>query len=134
MNEEGRTTDNEDVRMKNEESNTDRVDTEKPKPVSDIITNEEEKPREDELPDGNDDSSFLPLHSSLDDNSSFEDDLPPYLQILWNAFGRSEPNEEGRLTFTFDEIRYLASDPDFARIYPDAAADMRKIQLQIDTG
>ena len=128
LNEEGRTSDNEDVRMKNEESNTDRVDTEKPKPVSDIITNEEEKPREDELPDGNDDSSFLPLHSS------FEDDLPPCLQILRKAFGRSEPNEEGRLTFTFDEIRYLASDPDFARIYPDAAADMRKIQLQIDTG
>ena len=132
-NEEERTTDNEDVRMKNEESNTDSVGTEKPKPVSDIITNEEEKPGEDELPEGNDDSSFLPLHSSLDDDSS-SDDLPPYLQILRNAFGRSEPNEEGRLTFTFDEIRYLASNPDFARIYPDAAADMRKIQMQIDTG
>ena len=74
------------------------------------------------------DSSFLPLHSSLDD------DLSPCLQILRNAFGRSEPNEEGRLTFTFDEIRYLASDPDFARIYPDAAADMQEIQMQIDTG
>ena len=86
------------------------------------------------------DSSFLPLHSSLDDDSSLDedssldDDLSPCLQILRKAFGRSEPNEEGRLTFTFDEIRYLASDPDFARIYPDAAADMRKIQMQIDTG
>ena len=132
--EEGRTSDNEDVRMKNEESNTDRVDTEKPNPVSDIITNEEEKPREDELPDGNDDSSFLPLPSSLDDDSSSDNDLPPYLQILRQAFGRSEPNEEGRITFSFDEIRCLAADPEFARIYPETAADMRKILQQIDTG
>ena len=119
---------NEEERMKNEESEPDGVETENAKPVSDIITNEKEKTREDELPDGNDDSSFLLLHSSLGD------DLPPCLQILRNAFGRSEPNDEGRLTFTYDEIRYLASDPDFARIYPDAAADMRKIQMQIDTG
>ena len=77
---------------------------------------------------------FLPLPSSLDDDSSSDNDLPPYLQILRHAFGRSEPNDEGRVTFTYDEIRYLAADPEFARFYPETAADMRKIQQQIDTG
>ena len=78
--------------------------------------------------------SSLNDYSSSNGDSSSDNDLPPYLHILRKAFGRSEPNEEGRLTFTFDEIRYLASDPDFARIYPEAAADMRKIQQQIDSG
>ena len=157
LNEEGRTSDNEEVRRKNEE--TDSGDSDQVSGVRDSGTrieeqgsrlneegrslpNEEERIQNEGLPDRNsdnssflhhnsslnDDSSFLPLHSSLNEN------LPPYIQILRNAFGRSEPNEEGRLTFTFDEIRYLASDPDFARIYPDAAADMRCMLQRIDSG
>ena len=60
--------------------------------------------------------------------------IPGYLKILQSAFARSGPSEEGSLTFSFDEIRYLANDPDFARIYPDAASDMRRILLRIDSG
>ncbi|MBQ6482873.1 MAG: hypothetical protein IJI45_17350, partial [Anaerolineaceae bacterium] len=94
-----------------------------------------------------DESSFLPLHSSLDEDSSLEDDssllishsslnddLLPYLVILQQVFARSGPEDEGKLTFTEDEIRLLASDPDFSRIYPEAAADMRRILQQIDSG
>ena len=59
------------------------------------------------------------------------DDAPPnipfYLEILRHAFDRSSPNEEGSITFTEEEIIYLACDPDFAAFYPDQAAQMRKI-------
>ena len=53
--------------------------------------------------------------------------IPFYLKILRNAFDRSSPNEEGAITFTRDEIIYLARDPDFEVFYPDQAAQMRKI-------
>ena len=54
-------------------------------------------------------------------------DLPPYLQILKNVLARSGPTENEELTFTFDEICYLAADRDFNRIYPEQAAQMRMI-------
>ena len=79
-----------------------------------------------------DSSSFLLHNSSLDDNSS-PDEVPPYVQILHRALERGKQDEEGSLTFTFDEIRYLASDENFARRFPVMAADIRKMRKQIDS-
>ncbi len=61
------------------------------------------------------------------DRLTADPNIPFYLEILRHAFDRSSPNEEGAITFTEEEIIYLASDPDFAAIYPDQAAQMRKI-------
>ena len=120
---------NEEVRMKNEENDTDGSENGNPKPVSDIITNDEEILKAEEMPDGNSDpSSFLPLHSLLDDGA------PPYLKILQNVYARSGPTDDGKLNFTFDEVCYLAADPDFARIYPGAAEHMRTLLDRLDTG
>ena len=58
-------------------------------------------------------------------------ELPSYLQILKNVFARSGHSEDGKLTFTYEEICYLASDPDFNRIYPDQAAQMRSIRQKM---
>jgi len=60
-------------------------------------------------------------------------ELPPYLQILQKVFARSGPSENGEVTFTFDEIHYLACDPDFNRIYPDQVAKMRSILQNMDS-
>ncbi len=57
---------------------------------------------------------------------------PFYLEVLRHAFARSADNEDGKVTFTTDEIVYLAHDPAFAEIYPDQAADMRRILAQFD--
>ncbi len=57
-------------------------------------------------------------------------DGPFYLEVLRHAFARSADNEDGKVIFTTDEICYLAHDPDFGEIYPDQAADMRRILTQ----
>jgi len=62
-----------------------------------------------------------------------ESELPPYLQILQKVFARSGPSENGEVTFTFDELCYLACDPDFNRIYPDQGAQMRSILQNMDS-
>ena len=54
-------------------------------------------------------------------------DLPPYMQIMKNVLARGGPTDNEELTFTFDEICYLAADRDFNRIYPEQAAQMRMI-------
>ena len=59
-------------------------------------------------------------------------DGPFYLEVLRHAFARSADNEDGRVIFTTDEIVYLAHDPAFAEIYPEQAADMRRILAQLD--
>ena len=61
----------------------------------------------------------------------FDPDIPFYLEILRHAFGRSTLNEEGTVTFTEDEIICLARDPAFAQVYPDQAAQMRKILARL---
>ena len=61
-------------------------------------------------------------------------DLPLCLQIMKKVITSSEKSGDGSLTFTFDEIRYLANDPVFSRIDPGTAADMRKMLRQIDSG
>ena len=63
-----------------------------------------------------------------------ERDLPFCLQIMKKVIARSEQSGDGSLTFTFDEIRYLATDPVFARIDPRTAANMRKMLRHIDSG
>ena len=91
--------------------------------------------KNEEAPDGNSDpSSFLLHNSSLDEDSSFDDGTPPYLKILQNVYARSGPTDDGKLNFTFDEVCYLAADPDFGRIYPGAAAQMRTLLARLDTG
>ena len=60
-------------------------------------------------------------------------DLPPYLQILQNVFGRSGPSENGELNFTFDEICFLAEDPEFNNTYPQSASQLRTILNQINS-
>ena len=79
-----------------------------------------------------------PVESPIEEKSpagegASESDLPPYLQILKNVFDRSGPSENGEVTFTFDEITYLAADPDFNRIYPDQAAQMRSILQNLNS-
>ena len=60
-------------------------------------------------------------------------EMPPYLQIMKNVFARSGPSENGELTFTFDELCYLAADSDFNRVYPDQAAQMRSILQNLNS-
>ena len=36
--------------------------------------------------------------------------------------------------FTFDEVCYLAADPDFGSVYPGAAEHMRTLLARLDTG
>ena len=51
-------------------------------------------------------------------------ELPLYLQILRNAYSCSGPSEQGGLIFTYDEMCYLVSDPEFCKLYPRLAADL----------
>ena len=69
-----------------------------------------------------------------DEDPSPDDGTPGYLKILKNVYARSGPSETGSLTFTFDEIVYLAFDPDFRQIYPESAAEMRRMLDRIDSG
>ena len=85
--------------------------------------------KNEEVPDGNSDPSSFLLH-----NSSLDDGTPPYLKILQNVYSRSGPAEDGKLNFTFDEVCYLAADPDFSRLYPGTAAQMRSLLDRLDTG
>ena len=102
------------------------------KQLSTANMDEEENLTFDHCPPTTDPSSFLLHNSSSDDNSS-PDEVPPYVQILHRALERGKQDEEGSLTFTFDEILYLASDENFARRFPVMAADIRKMRKQIDS-
>ena len=96
------------------------------------LTTDHRSPATDNHLPAADSSSFLLHNSSSDDNSS-PDEVPPYVQILHRALERGKQDEEGSMTFTFDEIRYLASDENFARRFPVMAADIRKMRKQIDS-
>ena len=58
-------------------------------------------------------------------------ELPKCLQIIKRVCSRSSG---GNLTFTFDEIRFLAADPVFDHLDPKMAAEMRRLSKQIDSG
>ena len=53
--------------------------------------------------------------------------LPPCLEIMKHVMERSRESDDGSLTFTIDEMEFLAADPLFARLDPRLAADLRKI-------
>ena len=67
------------------------------------------------------------------DDQLLESGLPAYLKILQRVYARSEPSDNGELTFGFDELCYLAADPEFNRIYPDQASQMRSILRKLDS-
>ncbi|MBQ6520859.1 MAG: hypothetical protein IJI14_19305 [Anaerolineaceae bacterium] len=130
--------DNEEGRMKKEEGNTAgqsgyqeseiRLDNEEER-----MKKEEERMLDADVPENSEDKSS----SRADGDCPFTEpslaDRPGYLQILQNVFARSGSNEDGKLTFKFDEICCLAADPDFNHFYPDQAAQMRSILQQIDS-
>ena len=53
--------------------------------------------------------------------------LPPFVEILQRVMKRSKDSEDGSLTFTFEEMEFLAKDPLFAHFDPALAADIRKV-------
>ena len=83
------------------------------------------------------DPTNQPVDAEPDDRDEYpspDDGTPGYLKILQNVYARSGPSETGELTFTFDEIAYLAFDPDFGQVYPESAAEMRRLLDRIDSG
>ncbi len=67
------------------------------------------------------------------DFSPHTDETPGYLKILQDVYSRSGPSADDQFLFTYDEMVYLASDPEFCRIYPKAAAGIRIALQQIDS-
>ena len=67
------------------------------------------------------------------DFSPHTDETPGYLKILQDVYSRSGPSADDQFLFTYDEMVYLASDPEFCRIYPKAAAGIRIALKQIDS-
>ena len=119
---------NEEGRSKNEESAGQEPVGEIQKTENPL--NEEEKIKEEGSTDEkNNNSSFFIHNSSLEDDSSL-DELPPYLEILKNVMERSGGSEDGVLTFTFDEMRFLAEDPGFREVYPQSAEKFRNMLAQ----
>ncbi|MBQ6504177.1 MAG: hypothetical protein IJI57_09725, partial [Flexilinea sp.] len=53
--------------------------------------------------------------------------LPPFVEILQRVMERSKDSDDGSLTFTFEEMEFLAKDPVFAHFEPAMAADIRKV-------
>ena len=53
--------------------------------------------------------------------------LPPFVEILQRVMERSKDADDGALTFTFEEMEFLAKDPLFAHFEPAMAADIRKV-------
>ena len=62
-----------------------------------------------------------------------EDNIPGYLKILQDIYARSDDSDSGTFTMSFEEIRYLASDPEFGLIYPEAAAEMKALMQNFDS-
>ncbi len=75
-----------------------------------------------------DSDSSSPEHVSNDPISAFSDEkLPPCLEIMKRVMERSREEDDGSLTFTIEEMEFLAGDPLFARLDPRMAGDIRKI-------
>ena len=60
--------------------------------------------------------------------------LPPFVEILQRVMERSKNSDDGSLTFTFEEMEYLAKDPLFAHFEPAMAADIRKVLAESPPG
>ena len=83
---------------------------------------------EAEIPDDEPPGIAQPPQSGEDPGSP---ELPKCLQIIKRVCTGSSG---GNLTFTFDEIRFLAADPVFEHLDPKMAAEMRRLSKQIDSG
>ena len=60
--------------------------------------------------------------------------LPPFVKILQRVMERSKDADDGALTFTFEEMEFLAKDPVFAHFEPAMAADIRKVLAESPPG
>ncbi len=68
------------------------------------------------------------------DDPSEKHVLPAYLEVLDRICSRSSSSGEGELSMTFDEIRFLALDPEFNAYDPRSAAEFRRLLQKIDSG
>ena len=53
--------------------------------------------------------------------------LPPFVAIMQRVMERSRDAGDGSLSFTIEEMEFLAKDPLFAHFEPALAADIRKV-------
>ena len=60
--------------------------------------------------------------------------LPMYIEVMRNVIKRSETKAEDELCFSFDELEFLANDPEFNYFEPSLAADVRYALSRLDTG
>ncbi len=60
--------------------------------------------------------------------------LPMCIEVMQNVIKRSETKAGNKLCFTFDELEFLAADPEFNYYEPVLAADIRKVLSRLDTG
>ena len=68
------------------------------------------------------------LSGSGDPVSADSDEkLPPCLEIMKRVMERSRESDDDSLTFTIEEMEFLAKDPLFARLDPAMASEIRKI-------
>ena len=67
------------------------------------------------------------LHKNEEGRNKKEENLPPCLEIMKRVMERSREAADDSLTFTIDEMEFLARDPLFARLDPRLANDIRKI-------
>ena len=65
------------------------------------------------------------------ESPSGKTEVPECVRIMWEVIARSGDNKDGSLTFTIEEMEYLAADPVFAEIDPKMAAQIKKA---IDSG
>ncbi|MBR6089880.1 MAG: hypothetical protein IKP86_08100 [Anaerolineaceae bacterium] len=69
-----------------------------------------------------------------DDRPPLTAEEPEAVQIMQNVMERSKDNEDGALSFTTEEMRFLAKDPLFAEMMPELASDIRNALIKYDTG
>ena len=79
-------------------------------------------------------SSCRPCDNSDPVSACSDSQLPPFVGILQRVMERSRESDDGSLTFTFDEMEFLAADPLFARFEPVIAADIRKVLAESSPG
>ena len=86
-----------------------------------------------EVPEDKEECSAVPdspsrQHGSGEPGTACSDEkLPPCLEIMKRVMERSRESDDDSLTFTIEEMEFLAADPLFARLDPRLANDIRKI-------
>ena len=64
----------------------------------------------------------------------FSEEVPEFVKILDDVVKRSLGNEDGALSFTYEEIEKLAADPQFHRYEPALANEILHTWKQMDSG